>query len=263
MSLRFPFALLAVLIAPSIAVAQSSLADAPLNPQARAALVGVYAVRAAPSDPVVSLRVFVLGDSLMGQMSDNAPTRLMHQGANVFRPAAAAEFTIRFVVDNGRADTISIQSPEGTMTGVRSDEASLDPSRSGTLFDELAQMDSVLFDATYVACDTARINSLLTSDIEFYHDRTGFHAGDQVRADFAQLAAVCPARRGVRRELVPGTLRVYAIEGFGAIQTGVHRFVENGNPVVTVAQFTHLWKRTADGWRVSRVLSFEHRERAP
>lgn len=263
MSLRCLSVFLAVLCAPQVLAAQRGLTEVPSSGEARQGLIGVYAIRSGPDDPGVSLRVFLSGDSLMGQMDGNAPTRLVHEEGNAFHPAAAPEFRLEFVVIDGTAQSVSIRSPQGTMAGTRTDEASMDPSRSGALFNELVRMDSVLFDASYVACDTARINALLTQDVEFYHDRTGLHAGDQVRDDFARLAASCPAKQGVRRELVPGTMRVYPIEDFGVVQTGVHRFVEQGNPVGTVAQFINLWQRTPGGWMLRRVVSFDHRESYP
>ena len=55
-----------------------------------------------------------------------------------------------------------------------------------------------------------------------------------------------------------GSLQVYPIKGYGAVQTGVHRFVERGVPTMTVAKFVHLWRKTDDGWKLSRVLSFDH-----
>jgi hypothetical protein len=48
--------------------------------------------------------------------------------------------------------------------------AGSDPSRSGALYDELARMDSVLFDAAFVTCSAPRVNALFRDDIEFYHD---------------------------------------------------------------------------------------------
>jgi hypothetical protein len=146
--------------------------------------------------------------------------------------------------------------------GGRDAAAAPDSSEAGPLFAELARMDSLLLHASYVACDTARVNALLDPDIEFYHDVTGAHRGAQVRADFARLAAGCPGARGVRRELVPGTLRVYPIAGYGAVQSGVHRFVERGAPASTTARFVTVWRRDGGAWKVARVLSFDHRRTA-
>jgi Domain of unknown function (DUF4440) len=133
-----------------------------------------------------------------------------------------------------------------------------DPSASGPLYDELARMDSILFDAAFVSCDIEKTNSLFTDDIEFYHDKTGLERGQQVRESFRRLTASCPRDRGIRRELVAGTLRVYPIKDYGAVQMGVHRFVQRGASTYTVARFVTLWQKKDGGWIIPRVLSFDH-----
>jgi pimeloyl-ACP methyl ester carboxylesterase len=135
-----------------------------------------------------------------------------------------------------------------------------DSSRSGAMFDELARMDSILFDAAFVSCNNHRVDSILARDIEFVHDKTGFKSGDTVRDDFTRLTGNCPRRQGVRRELVGGSLQVFPIHDYGAVQMGTHRFIEQGQSSITVAKFVHLWQRRPDGhWRLTRVLSFDHR----
>jgi ketosteroid isomerase-like protein len=169
-----------------------------------------------------------------------------------------------FVSPVSTACLLAQSSPRTPVRGVRDTslttppDAAPDSSQSGALFDELARMDSLVFAASYVTCDTARVNALLADDVEFYHDVSGLHRGDQVRADFARLAQNCPFARGVRRELVPGSLHVYPIRGFGAVQTGTHRFIERGATTATTARFVHVWRKDGDGWRVSRVLSLDH-----
>jgi len=262
---RLAPAVCAVLLVPSLLAAQTAIKDLPLSAAERQQFIGVYAVTASPAQPAMPLRVFERGDTLMGQIRNNDPTRLIYQGDNVFRLSASREFTIEFTISGGKATQLVILSKDGTMRGVRTDDAAMggpatphDPSTSGALFDELARMDSLVFDAGFVACDTHRINALFTDDVEFYHDRTGFHSGAQVRADFARLAATCPRGRGITRELIPGTLRVYPINDYGAVQMGMHRFVEKGSSTATVAQFVHLWRKKDGVWKISRVLSFEH-----
>jgi ketosteroid isomerase-like protein len=142
--------------------------------------------------------------------------------------------------------------------------APADPSRAGALYQELARQDSVLFDAAFVTCDAARANAMLAQDVEFYHDQSGFHAGEQVRDDFRRLTANCPRGQGVARVLVPGSLRVYPINAYGAVQTGEHRFARRDGAPGAVARFVHLWRRQPDGqWRLTRVLSFDHQPEAP
>lgn len=138
---------------------------------------------------------------------------------------------------------------------------SADASTSGPLYEELARQDSILFDAAFFSCDAAKVNAMLTDDVEFYHDRGGAAVGPQVRAQFESLTASCPRRQGVRRELVPGSLRVYPMDGYGAVQTGTHRFVQANE--TGIAMFVHLWKREDGGWKVARVLSFDHRPDVP
>ncbi|MEL6611620.1 MAG: nuclear transport factor 2 family protein [Bacteroidota bacterium] len=131
---------------------------------------------------------------------------------------------------------------------------------SGPLYDELARLDSLIFDASFVSCDAEAIMRLFTDDIEFYHDLTGASYGDEVRDDFRRLTASCPRENGVTRELIAGSLEVYPMQDYGAVQRGVHRFTERGAATRTVAKFVHLWQRQADGtWKISRVLSFDHR----
>ncbi|MBB2487437.1 nuclear transport factor 2 family protein [Mitsuaria sp. WAJ17] len=135
----------------------------------------------------------------------------------------------------------------------------VDGLRSGALFDELAHMDSLLFEASFVSCDAARANAIFTDDVEFYHDKDGLSTGEQVRENTRRLTAACPASRGIVRTLVPGTLRVYPIQGYGALQLGAHRFDERGAPTSTVAQFVSLWRQQEGQWRLARVMSFDHR----
>lgn len=129
-----------------------------------------------------------------------------------------------------------------------------DPARSGLLHDELARMDSELFEAAFVTCSAEKFRALFTDDAEFYHDRTGASFGDAVRT-----LKSCPRDDGVTRTLVPGSLEVYPMQGYGAIQIGRHIFARKGEPGSEAARFVHLWKREGGAWRLARVLSFDHR----
>jgi Domain of unknown function (DUF4440) len=136
---------------------------------------------------------------------------------------------------------------------------STDGLQSGELFDALAQMDSILFDASFESCDANKANAIFTDDVEFYHDQTGFAAGEQVRENTRRLTASCPRDRGIKRTILPGSLRVYPIQGYGAAQVGVHRFDERGARTSTLAKFVNLWRFQDGRWRLARVLSLDHR----
>lgn len=125
---------------------------------------------------------------------------------------------------------------------------------SRPLFDELARMDKELFEAAFVTCDADKFRALFTEDAEFYHDRTGAAVGDAART-----MKSCPRDNGVTRTLVPGSLEVYPMQGYGAIQIGRHVFARKGESGSEVARFVHLWKRENGVWRLARVLSFDHR----
>jgi hypothetical protein len=129
-----------------------------------------------------------------------------------------------------------------------------DSARSGSLYDKLAQMDRELFDAAFVSCDQAKFAALFTGDAEFYHDRTGAAFGESV----TQLKS-CPRDNGVRRTLIEGSLEVYPVQDYGAIQMGRHTFTRDGEPGVEIAKFVHLWRYAEGEWRLARVLSFDHR----
>lgn len=140
--------------------------------------------------------------------------------------------------------------------------AGSDPSRTGALYDELARMDSLLFDAAFITCSAPRVNALLRDDIEFYHDQTGLSAGEKARADFQRLTENCPRGNGVVRELVDGSMQVFPMKDDYAIQMGSHRFVNERESSTTVAKFVHLWQKKDGAWKLIRVLSFDHRDQA-
>jgi ketosteroid isomerase-like protein len=129
---------------------------------------------------------------------------------------------------------------------------------------QIEARDSELFDTVFGACAPAHLRSLITDDIEFFHDRDGASFGaDAFLADYARF---CAGQAGPgwhsRRALVSTSLKVAPIPGYGAIETGEHLFYERkGNGPERLAgraTFAHVWRRTADGWRLARALSYGH-----
>jgi len=76
---------------------------------------------------------------------------------------------------------------------------------------------------------------------------------DDFKAMFAQA-------NKVRRELVEGSLEVYPIKNYGAIEVGSHKFchVENGKDECGTFKFVHVWRKSDQGWQLARVVSFNH-----
>lgn len=63
-----------------------------------------------------------------------------------------------------------------------------------------------------------------------------------------------------RRPLVAGTLEVYPIDGYGAVEIGVHRFypLDEGSEPTGEAKFIHLWQHKNGTWKLTRVISYDH-----
>ena len=118
------------------------------------------------------------------------------------------------------------------------------------------------------ACESARFRTFLAEDVEFYHDREGFNirgADAFVRVfDENCTRRQNPREWRSRRELVPASLHVDPVPGYGAIETGEHLFyeregIDGTERLVGRARFAQLWVLGPDGrWRLSRVLSYDH-----
>jgi hypothetical protein len=131
------------------------------------------------------------------------------------------------------------------------------PTTDAGLFDKVAALDREVFDAGN-RCDLEKLGPYFAEDLEFYHDNGGLV--QRSRKEF--LDAVRQNLCGkVRRELVPGTLEVHPMRGYGALEIGVHRFFragpENKEPTGE-AKFIHLWQNRDGAWMITRVISYDH-----
>jgi ketosteroid isomerase-like protein len=126
------------------------------------------------------------------------------------------------------------------------------------LFRTVASLDSALFDA-YNTCDLERLASFFVEDVEFYHDQGGVTRGRSALVESVKNN-ICGK---TRRDLIPGTLEVHPMDGYGALQIGTHRFCElkakrcdgtSGG----IGKFIHLWQNRDGAWQISRVISYDH-----
>src|SRR5215831_15826586 len=102
---------------------------------------------------------------------------------------------------------------------------SLDSIKSQAELDKaIAALDAALFDA-YNRCDLEKFASFFVDDVEFYHDQGGVTLGQKALTESIKKN-ICGR---VTRELVPGTLQVYYMKGYGALEVGVHRFHHPGH----------------------------------
>jgi ketosteroid isomerase-like protein len=121
----------------------------------------------------------------------------------------------------------------------------------------ITALDAQLFNA-YNRCDLEKFGSFIAEDIEFYHDKAGNTFGRPALVE-AIKNNICGK---VTRELAPGTLQVYPMKGYGALELGVHRFRHPGetNDVLGEASFIHLWQYKDGAWKITRVISYDHHE---
>ena len=141
------------------------------------------------------------------------------------------------------------------------------PAPTQALTDEIRAADEALFAAFFDRCDIPTLKTSFTDDYEMIHDKNGMIAKDKAEM-IAGLERTCARQKTgedyrARRELVVESLKVYPVNNFGAIEIGEHRFFQRlpGKPekLVEVSLFTHVWKKEADGWKLARALSYDHR----
>src|SRR5579871_979393 len=84
-------------------------------------------------------------------------------------------------------------------------------------------LDAALFDS-YNKCDLEKFSTFFVDDVEFYHDQGGVTLGKAALTDSVKKN-ICGK---VTSELVPGTLKIYYMKGYGALEVGVHRFHHPG-----------------------------------
>lgn len=132
------------------------------------------------------------------------------------------------------------------------------------LKDALA-MDSIFWQH-YNTCNIDAMRNFFTDDIEFYHDKGGVLNGlDKLLSVSKQNLCSDPNFR-LRREVVDGSVKIFPMKDgdnlYGAVLSGQHVFyiLEKGKEprLDGLARFTHLLLKTESGWKMSRVLSFDH-----
>jgi hypothetical protein len=117
-------------------------------------------------------------------------------------------------------------------------------------------LDAALFDA-YNKCELDKFSALIDENVEFFHDQAGVTLGRAALTDSVKQN-ICGK---VTRELVPGTLKVYHMKGYGLLELGVHRFHHPGHDDTEglgEGQFVHLWHYKDGAWKVTRVMSYDH-----
>lgn len=133
--------------------------------------------------------------------------------------------------------------------------------QSPALHDTIVKLDGALFDA-FNACDLDTWKRYLADDIEFYQDN------DDVTTTRAALEPSFKDRCGpgnvstLRRELLPASVEVHPIQGYGAVQFGTHQFwvlkPGQADQLAATPKFVHLWRHKDGVWQITRVISYGH-----
>ncbi|GAB3509179.1 nuclear transport factor 2 family protein [Pseudoxanthomonas daejeonensis] len=123
----------------------------------------------------------------------------------------------------------------------------------------IAALDAAVFDAFNRCAEPGQLDrhaSYFDPAVEFYHDTGGVTWTREAMLDNTRKY-VCGK---FTRELVPGSLAVYPVAGFGAIARGEHRFCQSGAGTCDgQAEFVIVWRLRDGQWQITRVLSFGHR----
>jgi hypothetical protein len=123
---------------------------------------------------------------------------------------------------------------------------------SQELYNAIVHMDSVYFNA-YNTCDMDTQAAIYADSIEFYHDKGGLMTS---KKDI--LAAIKENICGkVTRVLVKGSIEVYPINRFGAVEIGLHKFINHaeGNSESKPDKFIVIWRHRDNKWQITRVVS--------
>jgi vesicle coat complex subunit len=125
-----------------------------------------------------------------------------------------------------------------------------------SLYQEILKQDSITFTA-FNTRNIEQFKKMFTEDLEFFHDKGGL-------TDYSHtinfIKDVESSNSDLKRELIKETLEIYPIPGYGAMQIGEHRFchTENNKQDCGTFKFVQIWKKKDDGWKITRVVSYNH-----
>lgn len=124
--------------------------------------------------------------------------------------------------------------------------------KSPELYNTIVHQDSVYFNA-YNACDMDKQAAIYADSIEFYHDGSGLETSKK-----ALLSAIKENICGkVTRVLVKGSIEVYEIPGYGAVEIALHRFINHAehDALSKPDKFIIIWRHKNNQWQITRVIS--------
>ena len=120
------------------------------------------------------------------------------------------------------------------------------------LYKTIVELDNKFFKA-YNTCDLKTQESMISNNIEFFHDKGGLSTSKKEIME-AMKNNICGK---VTRELVAGSIEVYPIKDYGAVQIGFHKFYNNQEPdaISKKNKFITIWKNENGNWIMARIIS--------
>jgi hypothetical protein len=161
------------------------------------------------------------------------------------RAVFLVSFFVAFAVSTAGYAATAASSPE-------------DSASSGSLSNTIAALDAGFFGAFNNCSSPDQLKkhaSYLNANVEFYHDKGGV---TWTRQDYIEKTRqnVCG---NFRRVLTAGSMQVFPIEGYGALEEGHHTFCEiKSGKCFGEAKFLVVWHHAASGWEITRIFSYGH-----
>ena len=111
--------------------------------------------------------------------------------------------------------------------------------------------------ASFNARDIKTFKNYFSEDLEFFHDKGGLTDYDYT---INSLIETAKQNNQLKRELVKGSLEVFPIPGYGAMEIGSHQFChfENGKEECGTFKFVQIWQKKDGQWKITRVISYGH-----
>lgn len=138
-----------------------------------------------------------------------------------------------------------------TLTAAHAQAQNKNP-RTEELYKTIVHMDSVYFNA-YNSCDMATQAAIYADSLEFYHDSNGLLTDKKALLD-AIKRNICGK---VTRVLVKGSIEVYPLPGFGAVEMGLQQFInhQENDHLSNPDKFIMIWRLLNGKWQITRVIS--------
>ena len=116
----------------------------------------------------------------------------------------------------------------------------------------ISDLDKKYFDA-YNKCDMKTQAELYAEDLEFFHDKGGLSTSKKDLLTSIEQN-ICGK---VTRTLVEGSIEVYPIANYGAVEIGYHSFFNKEEPheKSIPSKFIVVWKQDKEQWKITKVIS--------